>query len=480
MISYPRSEAGEPASVQALVLGLGNAGVHLVDRLTMSGIADADFIALNTDAQSLASSITQTKIALGQKVTRGLGTGGDPEVGYEAAQESLGEIRSAIEGAQVVFLCTGLGGGTGSGVAPVIAESAREAGAIVISIVTSPFSFEGKRRSAQAREGLAGVAEFSHAVLHFENDRMSELASPRAGIEETFSISDNFLGSAVIALLEILRGGAPLPVGLADVLSVLGGGSAAALFGRGEATGDNRAHEALERALKSPLLDRGRLLAESHAIISHISGPASLSFAEVAAIMRELGKHIADNAQLFLGVTTLRDANAPVTVTLVGNYAAGEHETLPVIEHHAVERPAPRQRPAFAAPAPHHEEAEPAPAQRQRHAPAPVAEEPAPLFSDSAEEPAAEAPEAAPATAPVPVPAPPPAARPTPAREHRAPAAAKQQPQPAAPPAAPKVKQETLQFESVARGRFEKSEPTIVEGEDLDVPTFLRMRGKPR
>ncbi len=475
MISYPRSEAGEPASVQALVLGLGNAGVHLVDRLTMSGIADADFVALNTDSQSLASSITQTKIALGQKVTRGLGTGGDPEVGYEAAQESLGEIRSALEGAQVVFLCTGLGGGTGSGVAPVIAESAREAGAIVISIVTSPFSFEGKRRSAQAREGLAGVAEFSHAVLHFENDRMSELASPRAGIEETFSISDNFLGSAVISLLEILRGGAPLPVGLADVLSVLGGGSAAALFGRGEATGDNRAHEALERAMKSPLLDRGRLLAESHAIISHISGPASLSFAEVAAIMRELGKHVADTAQLFLGVTTLRDTNSPVTVTLMGNYAAGDQDALPVIEHHA-ERPAPRQRPTFAAPAPQHEETEPAPAPRQRHAPAPAAEEPTPLFSESTEEPAAEIPEAAPA----PVPAPPPAARPVAAREHRAPAAPKQQPQPAAPPTAPKVKQETLQFESVARGRFEKSEPTIVEGEDLDVPTFLRMRGKAR
>ncbi|GAT34317.1 cell division protein FtsZ [Terrimicrobium sacchariphilum] len=474
MISYPRSEAGEPASVQALVLGLGNAGVHLVDRLTMSGIADADFIALNTDAQSLTSSITQTKIALGQKVTRGLGTGGDPEVGYEAAQESLGEIRSALEGAQIVFLCTGLGGGTGSGVAPVIAESAREAGAIVISIVTSPFSFEGKRRSAQAREGLAGVAEFSHAVLHFENDRMSELASPRAGIEETFSISDNFLGSAVISLLEILRGGAPLPVGLADVLSVLGGGSAAALFGRGEATGDNRAHEALERALKSPLLDRGRLLAESHAIISHISGPASLSFAEVAAIMRELGKHVADSAQLFLGVTSLRDANAPITVTLIGNYSGGEHDSPPVTEHHAVERPAPRQRPTFAAPTPHHEAEESTTAPRQRYAPSPVAEEPAPLFSEPVVEPVAEAPEA-----PAPVSAPP-AARPAATREHRPAAAPKQQPQPVAPPTAPKVKQETLQFESVARGRFEKSEPTIVEGEDLDVPTFLRMRGKTR
>lgn len=478
MISYPRSEAGEPASVQALVLGLGNAGVHLVDRLTMSGIADADFIALNTDAQSLASSITQTKIALGQKVTRGLGTGGDPEVGYEAAQESLGEIRSALEGSQVVFLCTGLGGGTGSGVAPVIAESAREAGAIVVSIVTSPFSFEGKRRSAQAREGLAGVAEFSHAVLHFENDRMSELASPRAGIEETFSISDNFLGSAVIALLDILRGGAPLPVGLADVLAVLGGGSAAALFGRGEATGDNRAHEALERALKSPLLDRGRLLAESHAIISHISGPPSLSFAEVAAIMRELGRHVADTAQLFLGVTTLRDANAPVTVTLVGNYAAGDQDALPVVDHHAAERPAARPRPAFAAPAAHEATPEPAPAAaHHRPAPTPDPEEIAPLFSESAGEPATDAPAATPVPGPAPVPSP--AARPAPAREHRV-AAQKQQPQPAAPPAAPKVKQETLQFESVARGRFEKSEPTIVEGEDLDVPTFLRMRGKPR
>ncbi len=298
----------------------------------------------------------------------------------------------------------------------MIAESAREAGAIVISIVTSPFSFEGKRRSAQAREGLAGVAEFSHAVLHFENDRMAEMASPRAGIEETFSISDNFLGSAVISLLEILRGGAPLPVGLADVLSVLGGGSAAALFGRGEATGDNRAHEALERALKSPLLDRGRLLAESHSIISHISGPTSLSFAEVAAIMRELGRHVAETAQLFLGVTTLRDTNSPVTVTLVGNYAAGDHEAAPAVEHHAVERPAPRQRPAFAAPMPEPEEAKPAPAPRQRHAPAPVAEEPAALFSESVEQPAAEA-----ATAPAPTPAPPAEARPVGTREHRLP-----------------------------------------------------------
>jgi len=439
MIPYPRSENPAAAPLDIRIIGIGNAGVHLADRLVMAGPAGAHVVVMNTDAQSLASSVAPHKISLGPKVTRGLGTGGDPEVGYDAAEESRDEIREAVEGAGLLFLCAGLGGGTGSGIAPVVAETAREAGATVIALVTSPFVFEGRRRSSQAADALAALARHSQALIHFENDRMAELTAPRSGIEETFAASDTTLIACIVSLIEILRGGSPMPVGLADLLAAIGGGSARALFGRGEATGENRAHEALERALKSPLLDRGRLLDETHALIAHLSGPPSLSFSEVAAIMRELTKHTADDAGLFLGVTTSADQSAPVSVTILGNYSA------------EVETPA---RPA----APPTVRVEP-----RKRQPAPAVEEPAALPPEESKPlfPEAPAPEEKPAIAARQVP-------PTP-----------REPKPAAKPTPqPKVKQETLQFESVARGRFEKSEPTIVEGEDLDVPTFLRMRGK--
>ena len=432
MITYPRSDTA--VSMPTIrILGLGNAGVHLADRIAMLELDGVDVVALNTDAQSLASSVAPRKIALGEKATRGLGAGGDPELGYEAAQESLSEIRDAVEGAGLIFLCAGLGGGTASGAAAVIAESAREAGATVFALVTSPFSFEGKRRSAQATEAIAALTKQVQALVHFENDRMVELASPRSGIQETFGTSDAMLATCIVSLVDMLRGGGPMPIGLADLLAATGAGSAAALFGRGEATGDNRAHEALEKALKSPLLDRGRLLEESYAVIAHISGPPSLSFAETAAIMRELSKLTPDTAMVFLGVTTLLDASSPVAITILGNYEG--------------DAPAPVRQPARRAEAAIVPQISLEPSEE---------EEAKPLFNAEPE------PEAVAPVAPV---------TPPPVRKKKEESAAPK-------PSPAKVKQETLQFEPVARGRFEKSEPTIVEGEDLDVPTFLRIRGK--
>lgn len=447
MIAYPRTEASAENSAAPVirVIGLGNAGVHLADRLAMAGHPGLEVIAMNTDAQSLASSVAAQKIALGPKATRGLGAGGDPEVGYEAAQESLDEIRTVVEGSHILFLCAGLGGGTACGIAPLLAETAREAGATVIALVTSPFTFEGKRRSTQASETLAQLSRHTSALLHFENDRMAELTSPRSGIEETFATSDAMLSASVTALIEILRGGTPMPVSLSDILAVLGGGTPASLFGRGASTGDNRAHEALERAIKSPLLDRGRMLADCNAVIAHVAGPASLSFSEVAAVMRELNRHTADDARLFLGVTVLPDPAAPLSLTLFGNYAAQAETRVPVaapVARTPAPRPAPtpvlKPEPAIAA----------AP---QRISESASDLEGKPLFPEPAteEKPAVTA------------------------RTPKEPIAPKPKPAPQ-----PKVKQESLNFESVARGRFEKSEPTIVEGEDLDVPTFLRMRGK--
>jgi len=439
MITYPRPSDSAPAPSLRIV-GIGNAGVHLADRLVMSGAAGADVVVMNTDGQSLTSSIASQKLTLGPKVTRGLGAGGDPEVGYQAAQESLSEIRDAVKDVDLIFLCAGLGGGTASGIAPVVAEMARESGATVFSLVTTPFSFEGRRRNAQASEALTALANQSHAVLHFENDRMAELTGPRAGIEETFAVADETLISCVTSLAAILQGGVPMPVGLADLLCALGGGSARALFGHGAATGDNRAHEALEAALRGPLLDRGRLLNESHAIVAHLSGPASFSFAEVAAIMRGITKHVADSASVFFGVTTASDPAAPVQVTILGNYDRQSVEEAEAPVRSRTEAPAPTEKPD--------PKRRPAPTPES----APAVDESKPLFPEPAE------PDEKPALAPRAVPVDP-------------------KPRPKIKPVA-KPKQETLQFESVARGRFEKSEPTIVEGEDLDVPTFLRMRGK--
>jgi cell division protein FtsZ len=425
MIAYPRSDTSsqnpEPPSVR--IIGIGNAGVHLADRLQLNG--HGDVVVMNTDTQSLQSSIASNKIALGPMTTHGLGAGGDPEVGQEAAQESRSEIRSALEGATIVFVCAGLGGGTASGVIPILAEIARETGAVVFSIVTSPFSFEGRRRTRQATDALALLAKHSNALIHFENDRMGELSPPRSGIEETFAAANTMLSACVDSLIAILRGGSPMPIGLADLLVAVGGGSPAGLFGRGEATGDNRAHEALERALKSPLLDRGRLISECHAVVANLVGPVSLSFSEVAAVMREVRRHTADDAKLFLGVTTISDPAAPLIVTLFGNYSKVPMAESAVAPTQAAVSTAISTAPTAAAPV-----AEPVGVPETR------VETPGAEDANAAQDAESESQKAA----------------------------------------SKKAKQETLQFESTTRGRFDKSEPTIVEGEDLDVPTFLRER----
>src|SRR5216117_3943474 len=169
------------------VVSIGGAGLNALDRIVLDGLERADVVAINTDVQSLASSVVAHKVQLGRAVTRGLGAGGDPELGYEAAVESADEIREALADARMIFVCAGLGGGTGSGAAPYVARLAREAGALVIGFVTLPFTFEGKRRATQAREALARLNEVAHSVICFENDRMGDLVAPQAGIHHAFA-----------------------------------------------------------------------------------------------------------------------------------------------------------------------------------------------------------------------------------------------------------------------------------------------------
>ena len=441
MISFPKYLDRSQTPVVRLV-GLGNAGVNLADRITMAGGFGLETVAINSDQLSLSSSVSPVKVSLGPLTTRGLGAGGDPEIGLDAAKESFQEIEDALAGADIIFLCAGLGGGTASGAGGTVAAVAKQSGALLVAIVTSPFGFEGRRRASQAATAFQEISAHADAVIHFENDRMAELSAPKSGVAETFAACDELLGGCIAAVARLISAPGPLGVGLPDLLSVLNGGDGGCLFGTGASAGDNRAHEALERALKSPLLDRGRLLDDAASVLVHLSGPPSLSFAEVGAIMQEIARQASEGSMLHLGVSTLPDKNAPVVVTILAKAGA---VTVPAA--------APVVRPRRA----------PSPERPPKPEPAPVEQE-----LPSAPEPTtAEKPEPEPEPAPV-RPAPPP--RPAP------PQPSKQSPSPAPKPAASKIKQETLQFEPVARGRFEKIEPTIVEGEDLDVPTFLRLK----
>ena len=439
MISFPKYLDRSQTPVVRLV-GLGNAGVNLADRITMAGGLGLETVAINSDQLSLTSSVAPVKVSLGPLTTRGLGAGGDPEIGLDAAKESFQEIEDALAGADIIFLCAGLGGGTASGAGGTVAAVAKQSGALLVAIVTSPFGFEGRRRASQAATAFQEISAHADAVIHFENDRMAELSAPKSGVAETFAACDELLGGCIAAVARLISAPGPLGVGLPDLLSVLNGGDGGCLFGTGASAGDNRAHEALERALKSPLLDRGRLLDDAASVLVHLSGPPSLSFAEVGAIMQEIARQASEGSMLHLGVSTLPDKNAPVVVTILAKAGA---VTVPAA--------APVVRPRRA----------PSPERPPKPEPAPVEQE----LPSAPEPPVAEKPE----PEPEPVrPAPPP--RPVP------PQPSKQSPSPAPKPAASKIKQETLQFEPVARGRFEKIEPTIVEGEDLDVPTFLRLK----
>src|SRR3954465_2872991 len=254
--NYNLPEKAEP-DIPIKVVGVGGAGSNALDRIVLDGLDKAELIAMNTDVQSLASSVAASKVQLGRDVTRGLGAGGDPEVGFAAGCESSDEIREAISNARMVFVCTGLGGGTGSGAAPLIAEKARENGSLVISLATMPFAFEGKRRSAQAKEALARLRQNSDAVICFENDRMGDIVAPRAGIHQAFAAADTTISQSVRSIVNVIQRPGLIRIGFDDLMTALRAPNSRCVFGYGESDSDNRANDALAQALKNPLMDRG-------------------------------------------------------------------------------------------------------------------------------------------------------------------------------------------------------------------------------
>lgn len=452
------------------IIGVGGAGSNALDRIVLDGLERADLIAANTDVQSLASSVATQKVQLGRAVTRGLGAGGDPELGFNAATESADEIREALEGARMVFVCAGLGGGTGSGAAPCVVQMARESGALVVALATLPFAFEGKRRGAQANEALRQLQQLADAVVCFENDRMGDMVLPKAGIHQAFAAADLTISQSVRAIINVVRRPGLIRIGFDELLSALRSQDSRCLFGYGESDSDNRAHEALALALKNPLMDRGKMLTDARHLLVQISGGPGMTLTEVEIVMQELNRHVEDQTQILFGTAVDGKMGNRMSVTLISSVGARiEAPPAPSPQAAPLAAPAPLLKPAPYIPPP-----APEPVAQIVEQETPVLEPIVPV------EPVIE-PEPVIAQAPVEVEAPPP----PPVRKERKTPVPMKEPVAAEEPALGKspatrkekyvaARQEVLQFESITRGRFEKSEPTIVEGQDLDVPTYLR------
>jgi cell division protein FtsZ len=446
--------------IPAKIIGVGGAGSNVLDRLVLDGMDKADLIAINTDVQSLASSVAANKVQLGRSVTRGLGAGGDPIVGHQAAHESAEEIRQALTDARLIFICAGLGGGTGSGAAPVVAQIAREAGSLVVALATLPFSFEGKRRGAQAQSALRQVREIAHAVICFENDLMGDMVAPKAGIHQAFATVDITISQSVRSINNLIQRPGLIRIGFDDLLTALGSENGRCLFGYGESDSDNRAHDALRQALKNPLMDKGKMLADAAHVLVQVAGGPGVTLSEVEILMQEFGRHINERTQIIFGTVVDSRMSNRLSVTIFSSLAReSEHEAQPALEPVAVTTPAAPVAKQELLPDTREIEiiSETATAE-----PAEVAENLIPFDEEPTPTPVVE-PEAKPAPPRLIVPKKKPIPPDTPAAEAKA---AKQK--------SLQAKQEVLQFEPVTRGRFEKSEPTIVEGQDLDVPTFLR------
>lgn len=325
------SGGGAPAANFAVsVVGIGGSGANVLDRIALEGMPGAELICMTSDIRVLNNSMAARKVQLGAALTQGLGAGGDPELGLEAAQASEAEIRELFKGRAMIFLCTGLGGGSGSGAAPYVAKLARESGAFVVVFATMPFSFEGRRRQKQACSALDELRRNANALVTFENDRMGELVVPKKGIQEAFQQADRIIGQSVRAVTSLVTQPGLIRIGMDDLITALKNTDSRCLFGFGQAKGESRALEALAQALKSPLLDRGQMLAKAHNVLVHVCGGASMTLFEIETLMRELQKHVHEDAHLLFGAASDSRLGDHISVTILSSLGReGSVEILP-------------------------------------------------------------------------------------------------------------------------------------------------------
>lgn len=304
--------APSPAKIKAI--GVGGGGCNAISRMVQENVSGVEFIAVNTDAQALEACNVPVRVQIGEKLTRGLGVGGDHRLGQKAAEESRDELREIVQGADMVFLAAGMGGGTGTGAVPIVASLAKESGALTIAIVTKPFHFEGAHRRIVAEEGIQKLAENVDTLIIIPNDRLLTLADAKMNVDLAFKLADDVLTQGVKAIVEVIHVPGRINLDFADIKSVMReAGPAWLAIGKG--TGQNRAAEAARAALSCPLLDVN--IEGARGVLYVISGGQSLTLHEINEAAEVIMNAVDPEANIIFGVTNNDRLDNEVEVTLI-------------------------------------------------------------------------------------------------------------------------------------------------------------------
>ena len=405
------------------VVGVGGAGVNVMELMLQSALPGVSFVAINTDAQSLAASSASVKIQLETKLLRGLGTGGDPDRGRALAEEQLPKLKALCEGADVVFILAGLGGGAGTGISPVLARAAKEAGALVLGFVTTPFTCEGSRRQRLAQQGLDELKSSADGVICLPNQKVLKMIDENTSVLETFKITNEFLADVVRGIWRLLMHKGLIEIHFPDLAALIRDRHTESAFAVAEAMGPTRSREVMEKLLAHPMLDGGQMLGEAEAVLVSLIGGPDLTMAEVNRVMEQVNRQC-EHAQVIMGAAIDETFTERLAVALIAArrnpeaepeeravVGSGEELAQQLLPHSTTMQPGSRFVP-------------PAPA----------------MGSDQGQQ--------------------------FLARQTRG--GSRQRKNPA------KLRQTQLSLEIVSKGRFDKSEPTIYKGEDLDVPTYIR------
>jgi cell division protein FtsZ len=413
------------------IIGLGGAGGNVVQQLQGTDLAVLPALIAHTNPRVLADLSHPTKLLLGEGRTRGLGAGGDPELGRQAAEDVRASITDFCKDADLVFVVAGLGGGTGGGAAPVISKIAREAGCLVLGLAAMPFDFEGVRRREQAKASMREFRAAADAVITLPNQRMTAIFDQNTPMREAFKLTNNLLAQGIRGIWQMLARPGLVNVDFAYLYSIVRGKNAESAFASAEAAGEMRARDVVEKLVGSPLLDEGQVLAQSTDILVSIVGGADMTIADVNKVMEQLQRR-AESANLVMGAAIDDTYEGRLCLTVV----ATRHSHEPSSDKTSTPR---STKPA-------------APAKEQKESEFDT------NFLSASSTPRGHSRYSAP----------PPASTP----ENTAELLNRQTGKTRRTIA--KAKQQTLNLEIVSKGRFEKSEPTIHRGEDLDVPTYVR------
>lgn len=296
------------------VVGVGGAGCNAVNRMIEAGLDGVEFIAINTDRQALEKSKAPVKLQIGEKLTKGLGAGANPQIGQKAAEENIEDIRKFLAGADMVFVTAGMGGGTGTGAAPIIAKVGRDIGALTVGVVTKPFKFEGRKRAAQAELGIQFLKNYVDSLVIVPNDKLLSIADKNTKMTEAFSMADDVLRQGVQGIADLISDAALINLDFADVKTVMGDRGVAHM-GIGHGRGDSRVEEAISSAIKSPLLETD--VKGARAVLLNITGGYDLGMLEANEAAEQIAEAADPEAIIIFGATVREDIEDEIIITVI-------------------------------------------------------------------------------------------------------------------------------------------------------------------